>query len=118
MARTNIPITTVAETGTAQPSVTNGDAANDHYIVGGTDVLVECKNTSGGDLTVTFVTSYATTGGLALADNAITVGTGATKVMKIAGPASRRLYEQSGDSNYIHVDVTSNSWEFRVYGLS
>lgn len=118
MPRTQIAITTVAETGTAQPSVTNGDATNDHYIAGGTDILVECKNTSAGGLDVTFVTSYATSGGLALADNAITVGAGATKVMKIVGPASRRLYEQSGDSNRIYIDVTSNSWEFRVYGVS
>lgn len=117
MARTLLPTTTVAETGTAQPSATGGDAANDHYIVGGQDVLVELKNTSGGDLTATFVTSYATTGGLGLADNDITVGTGATKLMLIAGPGVRRLYEQSGDSNRIYVNVTSNSWEFRVYAV-
>jgi len=117
MARTQIPITAIAETGTAQQTATGGDAANDHYIAGGSDLLVECKNTSGGDLTVTFVTSYATSGGIALEDNAIVVGTGAVKLVKLKGASTRRLYEQTGDSNRIYVDVTSNSWEFRAYGV-
>lgn len=117
MARTQIPITSIAETGTANGSATAGDATNDHYIAGGTDLLVECKNTSGGDLVVTFVTSYVTSGGIALEDNAITVGTGAIKLVNLKGASTRRLYEQTTDSNRIHVNVTSNSWEFRAFGL-
>lgn len=117
MPRTNIPITTVAETGTVQPSATAGDAANDHYIEGGTNVIVECKNTSGGSLDVTFQTVYTTPGGVALADNVISVAAGAVKLMKLSTPAVRAFYQQSGDSERIYVDVTSNSWEFRVYGI-
>lgn len=117
MARTQIPVTAVAETGTSQPAVTNGDATNDHYIAGGSDLVVECKNTSGGALDATFVTSYATSGGIGLEDNVVNVGAGATKLVKLVGSSTRRLYEQSGDSNRIYVNVTSNSWEFRAYGL-
>ena len=115
MARTQIPITTVPETGAAQPAATAGDAANDHYLdVAQGNLFIECKNTSGGDLTVTFVTSY-TVGGLELADNDITVSAGATKVLKLNGRATVSRYEQSSDSGRIYVNVTSNSWEFRAY---
>jgi len=114
MARTLIPITTVAEIGTAQPSATAGDAANDHYLVNA-NVIVECKNTSGGALDVTFVTPYATPGGVALADNVINVGAGAVKLANLK--ASGRYYTQSSDSYRVWVDVTSNSWEFRAYAI-
>lgn len=117
MPRVQIPITTVAETGTASPAATAGDAANDHYLNGGTDVLVECKNTSAGSLDVTFVTSYVTTGGIALADNVISVPAGATRLVKIKGSPTRVFYEQAGDASRIWVDITSNSWEFRAYAI-
>lgn len=117
MPRTNIPITSVAETGTAQPAATVGDAANDHYIEGGTNVVVECKNTSGGALDVTFETVYTTPGGVALADNIINVGAGAVELMKLSSSAVRAFYQQGADLERIYVNVTSNSWEFRVYGI-
>lgn len=117
MARTNIPITSVAETGTAQPSATAGDATNDHYIEGGTNMIVECKNTSGGALDVTFQTAYTTPGGVALADNVINVGAGAIKLMKLSTAPVRAFYQQDADSERIWVDVTSNSWEFRAYAV-
>jgi hypothetical protein len=117
MPRVQIPITDVAETGTAQPSVTAGDSTNDHYLAGGGDVLVECKNTSGGALSVTFVTPYVSPGGIGLEDNVVSVNAGAVKLVKIAGAAVRRQYEQTTDSDRIYVDITSNSWEFRAYGI-
>lgn len=112
MARTLIPITTIAELGTSQPSATAGDATNDHYLLSA-NCIVECKNTSGGALDVTFVTSYQTSGGLTLQDNVITVAAGAIKLVDIHATAAN--YRQSGDSNRIYVDVMSNSWEFRAY---
>ena len=114
MPRVQIPITTIAELGTAQPAATGGDAANDHYLASA-NCIVECKNTSAGSLDVTFVTSFATAGGLTLQDNVISVGAGAIKLVNIAAVASN--YRQSGDSNRIYVDVTSNSWEFRAYAI-
>lgn len=117
MPRVQIPVTTIAETGTARPAATAGDAANDHYIDGTVDLIVECTNTSAGSLDVTFVTSYVTAGGLALADNVISVGAGATKLVKLDGNGVRLFYKQSGDADRIYIDVTSNSWEFRAYAL-
>ena len=117
MARTNIPITSVAELGTAQPSATAGDSANDHYIDGGQDVLIEMKNTSGGTLVATVVTPYATPGGVALADVDVSCTAGQTKYVKLKGGTRSTYYQQSGDSNRIYVDVTSDSWEFRVYAI-
>src|SRR5687768_5731021 len=117
MARTNIPITAIAETGTSQPAATTGDAANDHYIDGGSNIIVECKNTSGGALVATFVTDYETPGGVPLADNEVSVTAGAIKLVKLDSSQVRAYYQQSADSNRIYIDVTSNSWEFRVYGL-
>ena len=114
MPRVQIPITTVAELGTSQPAATTGDAANDHYLASA-NCIIECKNTSGGSLDVTFVTSFATAGGLTLQDNAISVGAGAIKLVNLSAVASN--YRQAGDSNRIHVNVTSNSWEFRAYAI-
>jgi len=113
MPRVQIPITAVVELGTAQPAATAGDATNDHYL-SSANCIIECKNTSGGALDVTFVTPFATAGGLALQDNVISVGAGAIKLVNLAAVAFN--YRQSGDSNRIYVDVTSNSWEFRAYG--
>jgi len=114
MPRTQIPITAVVETGTAQPAATAGDATNDHYLANA-NVIVECKNTSGGALDVTFVTPYATPGGVALADNVVNVGAGAVKLVNLK--ASGRYYTQSGDSDRVWVDVTSTSWELRAYAI-
>lgn len=117
MPRVNLPITALAEIGTLQPSATGGDATNDHYIDGGSNVIVECKNTSGGVLVVTFQTVFTTSGGIPLADNDISVAAGAIKYVKLTTNSIRLFYQQPTDSSRIHVDVTSNSWEFRVYGI-
>jgi len=116
MPRVQIPITAVADTGTVQPSATAGDATNDHYLAGDTDCLVECKNTSAGELTVTFVTSY-TIGGIALADNAVAVAAGAIKYVPLNTSQKRQLYKQSADLDHIYVNVDSVSWEFRAYAV-
>lgn len=118
MPRVQIPITAVAETGTTEPAAVTGDAVNDHYLDGGTDCIVECSNTSAGSLDVTFVTSYSTAGGIALADNVITVAAGVTRLVKLKGNGVRVFYKQSADSDRIYVDVTSNSWEFRAYAIT
>jgi len=117
MPRVNIPLTYVAELGTSQPAVTAGDATSDHYLDGFTDCIVECKNTSAGSLDVTFVTPYVTAGGVALADNVVTVAAGAVKLVKLRGTAVRVFYQQSGDSDRIWIDISSSSWEFRAYSI-
>ncbi len=117
MPRVNIPTTPVAELGTSQPTATAGDATNDHYLDGGQDYIVECKNTSGGSLDVTFVTPYVTAGGVALADNVVTVATGAVKLVRLKGSGVRVFYQQSGDSDRIWIDINSSSWEFRAYAI-
>ncbi|MBA3565258.1 MAG: hypothetical protein H0W31_00195 [Actinobacteria bacterium] len=117
MPRVNIPIEPVAELGTSQPAVTAGNATSDHYLDGGTDCIVECKNTSAGSLDVTFVTPYVTAGGIALADNAVTVAAGAVKLVRLKGSAVRVFYQQSGDSLRIWIDINSSSWEFRAYAI-
>lgn len=117
MPRANIPITTIVEAGTSQPAATAGDATNNHYLVGTTDCIVECKNTSAGSLDVTFVTSYATAGGLGLADNVVSVAAGAIKLVKLDGNGVRLFYKQSADSDRIWVDISSSSWEFRAYAI-
>lgn len=117
MPRVLIPVTVVSETGTSQPSAVTGVAADDHYLVGDSDCIVECKNTSGGNLDVTFVTTYVTSGGLALEPNARTVAGGATMYFLLGSNAVRRQYHQEADSDRIHVDITSNAWEFRAYAI-
>lgn len=117
MARTNIPITVVGELGTAQPAVTPGDATNDHYIEGNTDVLIEMKNTDAGSQDATIVTAFETAGGVPLEDIAVTVAAGATKLVRLVGGTRTTYYAQSGDSNRIYIDVATDNWEFRVYEI-
>lgn len=117
MPRVQIPITVVAETGTAQPSAVTGDATNDHYLVGTTDFLLELKNTSGGALDAELVTSYVTEGGLDLEENVISCTAGQIKYALVNTSAKRLRYQQSADSDFIHLNISSNSWEFRAFAV-
>lgn len=118
MPRTNVPTSSIAENaGTADPTPTAGDATNDHYLDGTVDLLIRLKNTSTGTDVATFVTSYVTPGGIALADNDISCTAGQTKFVKFKGGAARKFYQQSSDSNRIYLNVGANTWEITGFGI-
>lgn len=107
MARVQIPVTTIARSGTALPSAVTGDAANDHYIASNDgQVILIATNTSGGALTIT-IQSAITVDGLAVDDVSLSVGAGLTRYFAIGPP---HVYNQPTDNSYVYVDVTSASW--------
>lgn len=107
MARVQIPVTTIARGGTALPSATTGDAANDHYIAGNDgQIILIATNTSGGALTIT-IQSAITVDGLAVDDVSLSIPAGESRRFAIGPP---HVYNQPADNGYVYVDVTSNSW--------
>lgn len=117
MPRVEIPVSEVARDGTAQPSLTNGDATNDHYVTGGADgrTMLEIVSTDAGAQTVEVVPAPTfTADGLSVTNLSIAVAAGATVV---AGPFRTSTFKQdSSNTLYVNPSV-SNTLDFRAYRL-
>lgn len=117
MPRVEIPVTSSVRSGVAQPSLTNGDATNDHYITGGADglTLVEIVSSDAGSQTVEVVPNPSLTAdGLTVQNEVITVGAGATVV---AGPWRTNTFKQDASNTLYLNPSVSNTLDFRAYRL-
>src|SRR5688572_23754507 len=95
MPRVQIPVTEVDRDGVTQPSLTNGNATDDHYITGGADGLtvVEIVSTDAGAQTVEVVPNPTfTVDGLTVSNLSIAIAAGATIV---AGPFRTNTFKQN-----------------------
>lgn len=117
MPRVQIPVTEIDRDGVAQPSLTNGDATNDHYVTGGADGLtvLEIVSSDGGAQTVEIPPNPALTAdGLTVGNLSIAVAAGATVV---AGPFRTNTFKQdTANTLWVNPSV-SNTLDFRAYRL-
>lgn len=112
MPRTALTVTTIARTGTVQPSQEVGDVANGNSIAGNDGrILLEVKNDDASSQTVTIPTP-GTIDGLAIADLVVSLTAGQTKLI---GPLSPSTFNQS--DGLLHVDPSDADLKFRVYRL-
>ena len=118
MPRVVIPVTAVDRDGVAQPTLTNGDATNDHYITGGADGLtvIEIVSTDGGAQTVEVVPnpSFAVDG-LTVGNLSIAVAAGVTVV---AGPFRTNTFKQNATNDLYLNPSVSNTIDFRAYRIT
>ena len=99
--------------GIVQPSLTNGDAVNDHYFTNNDgQVLLECVSTDGAPQTVTFYYAPSLEPGVAIATYAETVAAGGTRVF---GPFNPRLFNQNTAKDVYFDPAVSNTLDFRAY---
>lgn len=117
MPRVEIPVTEVDRDGAAQPSLTNGDATNDHYVTGGADgrTMLEIVSSDAGAQTVEIEPDPTfTVDGLTVSNLSIAVGAGATVV---AGPFRTSTFKQNA-TNDLYVDPSvSTTLKLRAYRL-
>lgn len=117
MPRVEIPVTEIDRDGVTQPSLTNGDATNDHYITGGADGLtvIEVVSTDAGAQTVEIPPNPSLTAdGLTVGNLSIAVAAGATVV---AGPFRTNTFKQdTANTLWVNPSV-SNTLDFRAYRL-
>lgn len=117
MARVQIPVTEVDRDGVAQPSLTNGNATDDHYVTGGADgrTMLEIVSTDAGAQTVEIVPSAAfSPDGLTVGNLSIPVAAGVTV---LAGPFRTSTFKQD-TANVLWVNPSvSDTLDFRAYRL-
>lgn len=99
---------------TAQPTLVNGDATNDHYYTSNSgQEVIEVVSTDGSDQTVTVQFAPAAAGGVqAVSGYAETIPAGTTRII---GPFSKSKYNQNAAGD-VHFDPSvSNTLDFRAY---
>lgn len=112
MARLLIPITSVAETGTAQPAQVTGVAADDLYLPATVDeaTIIEIENTDGSDHDVEFVANFSVAS-MTLANLTVTVTAGTVKLVALDNLSVLR---QADDT--VNVNVATDTYmKFRAY---
>jgi hypothetical protein len=115
LARTQIPVTAVVKAGVAQPSQTSSDFTNGMYFINDGATFLEIVSTDAGTQTVVIQTGK-TVDGYALADQTITLLTGAAKVV---GPFTTGTFNQPAASTQVYVDPSINTTlKFRAYSVS
>jgi len=111
--RVAIPVTQIAKEGVAPAGFTPGDAANDHVIEGNDGLLfLEAVNTGAGAQTIT-VETPGNVSGLAVADLAVSVPAGATRLI---GPFPPATFNQGGSSD-VYVTLAEATWNLRAYHI-
>lgn len=118
MPRSQIPVTTVSASATAQPSQTNSDASNNHYIdsadwISG-DLMLEIQNANAGSQTVTVVSNPdLSIDSLTLSNRTLTIPNGTTRVF---GNFRARTFRQASDSDRLYLNPSvSTDLKFRAY---
>lgn len=103
MARTDLPLQTIASTGIV-PSYTAANV-DGHSVTNRGNEYIEVVNGSGGSINVTLVTPV-TVGTRAVADDVIAVAAGARKKI---GPLEEGVYNQTSgaDQGKVHVDFSA-----------
>ena len=118
MPRVEITVTTIDRDGVTQPSLTNGDATNDHFITGGADglTILEIVSSDAGAQTVEVVPNPSLTAdGLTVSNLSIAVAAGTTV---LAGPFRTNTFKQdSSNTLYLNPSV-SNTLDFRAYRIT
>lgn len=118
MARSEITVTTIDRDGTDQPSLTDGDASNDHFITGGADglTILEIVSSDAGAQTVEIPPNpNLTADGLTVSNLSIAVGAGDTV---LAGPFRTNTFKQDTDNTlYVNPSV-STTLKFRAYRIT
>lgn len=102
MAYTNIPVVVPSAAGVSM-TPTAVDDSNGNKIANDGHVLLSIENTSETDSAVVTIESTKTVGGLAVADQAITLALGTAK---LAGPFPPEIYNQPAggtDAGYLHI---------------
>ncbi len=99
-----------------QPSLTNGDATNDHYFTGNEgDVVLEVVSTDAGTQTVTIKRSPVFRVGTPLTDEVVSV---AANVTRIIGPFAPTEFNQNGSGDVYFDPSVSNTLDFRAYRVT
>lgn len=102
--------------GKALPSVTNGDATNDHYFTGNDgQVVLRVVSSDAGSQTVTIKRAPSFQGGVPVADEVVTVGAGVT--MEI-GPFSPGEFNQNAAKDVYFDPSVSNTLDFLAYRVT
>lgn len=118
MARVEIPVTTIDRDGTAQPSLTNGNATDDHFVTGGADGLtvLQIVSSDAGAQTVEIPPNpNLTADGLTVGNLSIAVAAGATVV---AGPFRTNTFKQDTDNTLWVNPSVSDTLDFRAYRIT
>lgn len=98
-----------------QPSLTNGDATNDHYFTGNRGkTVLEVVSTDAGSQTVTVKRSPTFRAGMPLTDEVVTVAAGATRMI---GPFSKAEFDQNAAGDVYFDPSVSNTLDFRAYEI-
>lgn len=117
MPRVEIPVSDIERDGTVQPSLTNGDATNDHFVTGGADgrtFLVIVSSDAGAQTVEVVPNPSFTADGLTVSNESIAVGAGETVY---AGPFRTSTFKQDSDNTlYVNPSV-SNTIDFRAFRL-
>lgn len=99
-----------------QPSLTNGDATNDHYVTGNDGrVVVEVVSSDAGVQTVTIKRAASGLPGVTLPDEVVSVGIGATREM---GPFPASEFNQNSAGDVYFDPSVSNTLDFRAYRVT
>lgn len=98
-----------------QPSLTNGDATNDHYFTGNDgQMVIEVVSSDAGSQTVTIKRSPVFRAGTPLTDEVVSVAAGATRFL---GPFPKGEFDQNGSGDVYFDPSVSNTLDFRVWRL-
>jgi hypothetical protein len=100
---------------TSQPSLTNGDATNDHYFTGNDGLtVIEVVSSDAGAQTVSVLYSpnYAPIATVAAQSESIAAG--ATRIL---GPFSKSAFDQNASGDVYFDPSVSNTLDFRVYKI-
>lgn len=116
MPRVDIPVTDITTAGVAAPSLTNGDATNDHSVTGGADgrTYIEVVSSDAGSQTVEIVPNpnLFVPDGLTLSNLVVTVPAGATRFF---GPFRTSTFKQDADNTLYLNPSVSNNLDFRAW---
>lgn len=101
---------------TAQPTLINGDATNDHYLTGNDgEVMVEVVSSDAGAQTVTIKYAPGAVGVQELAGLAETIEAGTTRQL---GPFDPDLFNQNADGDVYLDPSVSSTLDFRAYRIT
>lgn len=109
--RVDLPVTQIVRDGVAFPNDVLSDPVNDHSFTNDGRVFLDFFNT--GATTIVTIETPGTVGGLAIADEAVTVPGGGTVS---SGPFAPSLFNQPGTST-VYVDVLTANVKIRAWRL-
>lgn len=114
MARVDVPITQVTDTGVAPPAQVVADPVNNHSLAWNDgSVFIEATNTDASVVRNVTVETPGSVSGLAVADRVIAVP--AAGGVRLIGPLPPAVYNQADGT--VYVDVDNANLRLRAYAV-